>query len=338
MSLKNRLLFALVLSIFTYQSVKAEVLHWPQLCSGGELILKNNGADELTIWLQKFADILVRETEIKLDAKATFTLPLDEINPAERYSILNLNPPHQIEIKYKCNHQIYTASSLEGGILTFKKSDLLVNKIWLQNLFTGNNKIEIEFQDSEFKKIAAENQTLKSSASTLYTPPENIKNWHYIKISSSHKTSVFSLTSSGHEPPVKIIPQKSVVESAAHYFLVEPRTGAGDSFIVKIIDKTLAIKAQDLIANPQKEKMLFARIQKDHQGFNRNWSKAEKSFWSWSTSEVTNFADIGSTACNGMPQEVEDRIDYWVNDPGQICFWNYRVKKELSPAQVENGL
>ena len=84
--------------------------------------------------------------------------------------------------------------------------------------------------------------------------------------------------------------------------------------------------------------MLFARIQKDHQGFNRNWSKAEKNFWSWSTSEVPNFADIGSTACNGIPQEVEDRIDYWATDPGQICFWNYRVKKELSPSQVAAGL
>ena len=84
--------------------------------------------------------------------------------------------------------------------------------------------------------------------------------------------------------------------------------------------------------------MLFARIQKNHQGFNRNWSKVEKSFWSWSASEVTDFADLGSTACNGAPQEVDDRMDYWVIDPGQICFWNYRVKKELSPLEVATGL
>ncbi|MEK6627724.1 MAG: hypothetical protein AABY53_03790 [Bdellovibrionota bacterium] len=314
------------------------MLHWPQLCSDGELILKNNTADELSIWLQKFSETLAQETEIKLGANATVTLALDKITSEERYSILNFNSAHLIETKYKCNQQVFTTGALEGGVLTFKKSDLAVNKLWLQNLFTGENKVEIEYQDSQFKKMTTENISLKSSVSSLYSSPQNIKNWSYVKITTSHKASVFNLTSSGHEPPIKVTPQTTVVDTAANYFLVGPRKGRGDSFIVKINDSALAFKARDLIANPQKEKMLFASIQKDHQGFNRNWSKTEKSFWSWSTSEVTNFADIGSTACNGSPQEIEDRIDFWVNDPGQICFWNYRVKKELSPAQVENGL
>ena len=100
----------------------------------------------------------------------------------------------------------------------------------------------------------------------------------------------------------------------------------------------MAVRARELIKFPQKEKMVFAKIQKQHSGFNRNWTKPEKSFWSWSTSEVTNFADLGSTACNGTPQEVEDRFEHWIVDPGQICFWNYRVKKELTPAEVAAGL
>lgn len=314
------------------------MLHWPQLCKGGELQIKNKLSAPSGLWLQKFAKTLIRETEILVPPKSTLTLSLETITENERYSLLNLNDPQPFEVRYKCNHLFYTASSIEGGVLTFKKSELLPNKLWIQNLYTGNNKIEIEFQNADYEKIKTETITLSSSTPAWYITPENLKNWNYLKISSSHKSAVFNLSSEGNELPLSVTPQKTAVETSASYFLIEPRTGTGDSFIVKITSAELIAKARDLIINPQKEKMLFALIQKDHQGFNRNWSKAEKSFWSWSTVEVTNFADLGSTACNGVPQEVDDRIDDWVADPGQICFWNYRVKKELSAQQVANGL
>ncbi len=349
MSKKKWLLGAVILSIFTYQNVQAVVLHWPQLCAAGELQLKNDSADSVTVWLQKFGKTLIRETEITIDPKSILILPLAEITEEERFALLAFNDHQpQLVAKHKCADQVQQtsslASSLEGGVLTYKKSDLLTNKIWIQNLFTGSNQVEIEFQDSAFKKIITEKLTLTSLARLVFTPPDAIKNWSYFRFTTSHKSAVFNLSSTGHDQPIKITPPQSTVDPAAFYFLVGSRqvetgqVGLDDSFVVKITDENLAARARELIANPQQEKMLFARIQKDHQGFNRNWSKIEKSFWSWSTAEVTNFADLGSTACNGTPQEVEDRMDYWVTDPGQICFWNYRVKKELSAQQVATGL
>lgn len=338
MKIKPWHLLVSAISFFTYQTVKAEVLHWPQLCTTGELHLKNNGSTNISAWLQKFGKNLLRETEIEIAALSSLILPLDPLAKEERYSLLIINENNSFDVKYKCNDRLYSASSLEGGQLTFKKTDLATNQIWIQNLFTDSNEVQIEFQDLEYKKIASKIFNLPSLQSVLFAVPESIKNWSYFKFTASHKSTAFNLTAIGNDNPVIVAPQKTEVDFSAYYFLIGPRTGSTDSFIVKITDENLVERARDLIKNPQKEKMLFARIQKNHQGFNRNWSKVEKSFWSWSTTEVTDFADLGSTACNGAPQEVEDRMDYWVIDPGQICFWNYRVKKELTPIEVASGL
>lgn len=357
MRTKNHLLclFVLTASMCIFQNVKAEVLHWPQLCtnintsknatenaseSAGDLYIKNKDQHDITVWLQKFGKTLLSETEIVLTAKSELVFPLEALNKDERYSLLNMNTPNNsslIEVQYKCHDQFYNVSPLEGGDLTFKKSDLVVNKIWIQNLFTDVNSVRIEFLDLNYKKIAIENISLPASDSTQFSVPDRITNWTYFKISTSHKSSVFNLTSTGADRPIRVAPQKTQVNSNAFYFLMESRFGASDSFVVQITDPVIAEKARDLVQNPKKEKILFARIQKDHQGFNRNWSQPEKNFWSWSTSEVTGFGDLGSTACNGAPQEVEDRVDFWIEDPGQICFWNYRVRRELSVKNVETG-
>lgn len=338
MRVKKHLLSLLISLLFTHQNLWADVLHWPHLCAGGELQFKNNSTDEQQVWLQKFGKNLIRETELSIEPRGKLTITLDRLNSDERYSILNLNPTINIDIQYKCNGKLYDANSLEGGILTFKKSDLIDNKLWLQNLYNGNNRIDLEILDSNKNKISTAAINLAPQSTIHYLITNKVKNWSYFKISGSHKYSAFNLSNRGAEFPVQINPQNAHADSKSFYFLVEPQDRNTDSFIVKISDEKMAVLARDLIANPQKEKMLFAKIQKDHQGYNRNWSKTEKNFWSWSTTEVTNFAEIGSTACNGTAQQLEDRVDYWVEDPGQICFWNYRVKKELSLKEVEQGL
>lgn len=338
MSIKHRFIFILLVSFFTYQNVKSEVFHWPQICESGELLLKNSGPTPASVWLQKFGKTLIRETEVEVSSRSSLALPLDAISKEERYSLLIIDQSDSIDVKYKCNDRIYSASSLEGGALTFKKTNLAANQIWIQNLFTDTNEVKIEFQNSNHQEITTKVFNLSSLQTTLFVVPDTVKNWSYFKFTAKYKFSVFNLTAYGNEKPLVIAPQTSQVDSSAFYFLVGPRIGSADTFVVKITDEKIAERARELVQNPEDEKMLFARIQKDPKGFNRNWSKTEKSFWSWSTSEVTNFADLGSTACNGAPQEVEDRLDYWVVDPGQICFWNYRVKKELTPLEVASGL
>ena len=336
--MKTQPFLVLIILFFTCLNGAAEVFHWPQLCDRGELSIKNKSAQTASVWLQKFNKNLNRETEYEISPGQTEVITLESLIKDERYSLLSTDNSRIFEMTYKCGERIFSATSIEGGDVTFKKTNSTENQIWIQNLYTEKNDFTLDYYDQSKRRISRQTLSLAASQALLYTLPTTHSNWSTFKISSTQKYSVFNLSEKGNEKPISVAPQKVLPDNTASYFLVTPRNGSSDSFIVKISDEKIAATARDLIKNPQKEKMLFARIQKNHFGFNRNWSRPEKTFWSWSAAEVTNFADLGSTACNGVPQEVEDRMDFWIVDPGQICFWNYRVKKELTPIEVATGL
>lgn len=160
----------------------------------------------------------------------------------------------------------------------------------------------------------------------------------FVRISAENKFTAFNLNSVGSQNAMIADTQQFPEDTTGGvYFEVGPRTGPGDSFTVKITNPALIEKARLQISNPTLEKMLFARIQKGHQKQNRNLATTTKSFWNWSVVEVTNIADFGSTACNGLPQIVDDRIDFWQKDPGRICFWTYRIKREVPAREIATG-
>lgn len=326
----------LFLSLVFTLGLKAEVLRWPQACLKGDLQIKNLKKVETRVWLQSFSPNLSSEIELILKADSTMHYPLVAKNNIERFSILNFNDSGSVQVNFNCSSKNYSAHTFEGGLLTYRKTTLIQNEIWLQNLFTGKNSFVIEYQNKKFQTVGTETISLDALTFTTVLLKTNL-NWNYFKISAQNRYASFNLTTTGAEGPVLIQPQASAVELKASYFLVGPRTGTGDDFIVKITNPEMIQKAKSLIANPQSEKIVFAKVKKGYDGFNRNWSKKEKSFWSWSVAEVTNFADIGSTACNGMPQIIEDRLDSWLKDPGKICFWNYRLKKEIPASVVASG-
>ena len=331
MRIKHHLAFALALSI-SAGFASADVLHWPELCRTGVLRMKNTDNANQSLWLQKFNPSLATETEYDVPPLGEVSINIEKLEN-EHYSLLHFNSARKMQVSYECGKNTYAASALEGGAVTFPRNG--ITSVWLQNLFSGTNAVEIEFQNIAFQKLSSVTFELNSLASRNFELPA--LDWHYLKITSTNRLTSFPLNDSGAVVPVLVQAQKTEVENDAAYFLVAAREGASDSFVVKIKDAAMTAKARDLVKNPQKEKMLFARIQKNHQGFNRNFSTTQKNLWSWSTAEVTNFADLGSIACNGQPQVLEDRMDSWLEDPGQICFWNYRVKKELTPLEVATG-
>lgn len=327
--------FSLIFLIFFTPLAQAEVLRWPQLCLQGKLQITNSTRQNVRAWLQKFSQATRTETEILVNANSTMNLAVSASNSEDRFTLLHFaNPQNSLSAVLLCDDQRFPAHSLEGGLLTFKKSDLDENKIWLQNLFSSLNTIHIEALDRFNKVISTKKITLQAFEQLNDKSFDSDLDWTSLRLSADNRFSAFNLTTAGSTNPNKIEIQKSETDANAHYFLIAPRDGNGDSFVARITSSEMVQRARQLVAHPELEKMLFATIEKGHQGFNRNWSKKEKSFWSWSVTNVTNFADIGSTACNGMPQMVEDDVDQWVQDPGRICFWNYRVKKELTPNEV----
>lgn len=331
-------LINLLAMMFTSE-LQAEVLRWPQVCLSGELQIVNSNSSEISIWLQKFSNNKLEEIEYTIKSRSTRTIPLAVQSSDEFYSVLHFNPSRTVQVQYDCLNQKFSAHHFEGGILTYRKSNLEENKLWIQNLYSDANHLEIEYLGQQFEVVHRTTVVLKSLQNLTVKTPDDLdpNTWVFVRVQAAQRFASFNLTLNGADGPIFIDTQKTEVNQNAAYFVVGPRDNNGDQFVIQITDPKMIAQARQQIANPNLEKIIFAKIQKGSSGFNRNWNKLEKSFWSWSTSEVTNIADIGSTECNGIPQAVEDRVDSWVNNPGRICFWSYRIKKELTPDEVASG-
>jgi len=329
----------LIIAFFTYKT-SAEVLRWPQVCANGNLEVSNSTTSDINAWLQKFSPQLSNETNFLVKARSTVTLAISSNNPSDFFSIFYFEKANSLKATLHCDELNFAAHSFEGGILTYRKSNLDETKLWIQNLFTDLNTVKVEFLNRGFQIVGTDSIMLTSMQQLSYKVLSSLAgtDWAYVRVQGAQRFAAFNLTTNGSEGPFLIDSQKSSVSDTAAYFVVGSRDNSvSDQFIVRITDAAMIAKARQQIADPSLEKIIFATVQKGHGGFNRNWSKKDKSFWSWSATEVTNIADLGSTACNGFPQAVEDRMDSWLKNPGQICFWSYRIKKELNPSDVASG-
>lgn len=331
MKSKTTPLLGLFVVFSTITHARAEVLHWAQPCEKGELVLTNTTAEVRKAWLQKFTTELVDETPVELKSHETQRLALSKTDFTQQFSLLHFETSKTFTAYVTCEKKTYAVNSLEGGVLTFQN----VNELALQNLFADTNFVTID-------ELNLKNEVLFSS--TLQLASREMQNFTThpkaakVRVSATHRFSVFSLKESGSEGPNLVEPQKVSEIFDSVFFEVGPRTGNGDTFIVQIKDPKLIQKARDQVNNPSLEKIVFAQIEKGASSFNRNRSRPEKSFWSWFPSEVTNISDLGSTTCNGLPQFIEDHVDSWVKDPGRICFWSYRIKREISSRAIADGL
>lgn len=331
MNSKTTLSLGLFVVLNFCDGAQAEVLHWAQPCLKGELVLSNATSSSRKAWLQKFTKALIEETEFTLYGSETVRIPLNKMSELDHFSLLHFEPENTLQMKVVCDNKIYSVNSLEGGVLTFNRG----TQLSLQNLYTDVNTIQVEELNTQGEVLFTTPIELLSRASQTFTPHLQARQ---IRVSGTHRYSAFSLNTEGGEGPILVQPQKIAENFEGIFFEVGPRTGSGDTFIVQIKDPKLIQKARDQISNPKLEKIVFAQVQKGASTFNRNRSRIDKSFWSWFASEVTNISDIGSTTCNGLPQFLEDRIDQWIKDPGRICFWTYRIKRELSGHDIANGL
>ena len=207
------------MSFFPLAFATADVFHWPQLCEHGELVIQNNGAKETAVWLQKFNVHLIRETELEVPAKSSVTVNLESLLKDERFSLLNINADGPLAVNYKCGGRDFSASKIEGGELTFKRTPQNENQLWLQNLYSDKNDFQLEFKDADGKTLTRQQLQLPALQSLLFTVPDNIKNWTRLKITGSEKSARFSLTETGNENPLSAVPQSSETDFSAAYFL-----------------------------------------------------------------------------------------------------------------------
>lgn len=318
-------------------SASAEVFRWPKLCANQTLTVENKSSKDQTVWLQEWEKYVIDEAEHTVPAKSKIYLQLshDPSTPTQDYSLLALDNPKDLVVETNCNlRDIVLADTLEGGVVYYKINPRAANEVQLKNLFPGRNTFYIEDLSSVKKSAPLEIDVEGRELFKFTLKPEPTSTW--VKITAKERFRTAIHTSSEVLKPRFIEPQRSTASADEKYFLVGPSDNHGDQFVVKIKDPAMVQKARDQITNPKLQKIVFAKIQLGNQGYNRNMTKKEKSFWSWSVTEVTNISDFGSTACNGFPQMLEDQAEAWVRGLGKICFWSYRIKKELTLDEVQN--
>ncbi|AZZ36946.1 hypothetical protein CIK05_09125 [Bdellovibrio sp. qaytius] len=318
-------------------TASSEVFRWPKLCVNQTVSIENKSSKDQTVWLQEWEKTIVDETDHVVPAKSKIFLQLshDPSISQQDYSLLALDNPKELAIETHCNlRDIVAGDSLEGGVVYYKINPNAVNEVQLKNLFPGRNTFYIEDLSATQKAAPLEIDVEGRDLFKFTLKPEPTSTW--VKITARERFRSSVNTSSTVLKPAYTEPQRSIASTEDTYFLMGASDNTGDQFIVKIKDPAMVQKARDQITNPKLQKIVFAKIALGSQGYNRNMTKKEKSFWSWSVTEVTNISDFGSTACNGFPQMLEDQAETWVNGLGKICFWSYRIKKELTYDEVTN--
>lgn len=117
------------------------------------------------------------------------------------------------------------------------------------------------------------------------------------------------------------------------YFLFQSLDSQNqESFVVPMTDPRWIQESLAQIQNPSKARLLVARIEKSLQGQNWDESSLRHTPWSWQVTEVLAYADFAHISCDGTPGLVEERLNSWMQETGGgICFWSYRIVRELHP-------
>ena len=120
------------------------------------------------------------------------------------------------------------------------------------------------------------------------------------------------------------------------YFLMSDSIFS-QSFVFHSHDPAIIAEARHEISIPNQRKILVAKIDYGHGNNNRDFLSHTHNTWSWQVSQVLEFGSLASQGCDGNPELVEDNLNAWMTEPGTICFWNYKVIRELTFAEVVSG-
>jgi hypothetical protein len=140
-------------------------------------------------------------------------------------------------------------------------------------------------------------------------------------------------------PPLAMTAATLQPDSNKKYFLVSAKgQSPNGSFVIALDDEEKFRTAREQINNPQLEKIVVARIALGNSQHNRAFNSRDKSPYSWNVTDVDAFADFAHIDCDGSPDLIEERLQQRLSEGGRICFWRYRVVRELSLPEVSTGI
>lgn len=332
-----------ILGLFASEHALAELYPVPALCPPDQMTLlienKNNKASELGLSL---GEIDSEEHTLHL-GPGTSLVPLRRYT--DFYSHINLKsePNSQWNIRVRCpgksektlrefQNRYYKSSELSQGNYT----------LTLMNLSASVQNIQILLKNKQGRVLSSITQKLPEQRHVFEISFESVEEQVFFEIKAEGRlaTWLHSQQKNG-EVPLTTEAEIVTVSQKSHYFLVAAKdeTGLpnGESFVLEVSDPAWVPKLREQITQPQLEKILVAGIKKNPLSTNRAWNQKNKTPYSWFVHRIDALADFAHISCDGSPDQIEEKLQQKIEEGGRICFWRYRIVRELSASEVSLG-
>ncbi|MDG0818198.1 BP74-related protein [Bdellovibrio svalbardensis] len=336
------------LILMTHLPAKAsEVFYSPDLCAPEELnlVLINNSDQPLKAWTQVRSKMDIDEIQFDIPAQTKSKISGDEFLKSRQAFTVKTNDNDKLQVILQCAHRpelsLGTFTSPEVTHLFSKPTQSL--KIHLLNLFLKSNSVKMKALGSlgeviEERSITLENYYDTESLKWILPRPvsrleiSGTDRLHSEVLYESQDVELQSKGSALKNVTFNVNPEKT-------YFLVSTKNqNPSGAFVIALDEAQKIATAREQIADPELEKIVVATVSLGSGNFNRAFASPDKSPYSWSVSQVDAFADFAHIDCDGSPDLVEERLERKLLEGGRICFWRYRVVRELSPLEVSTGL
>lgn len=337
-----------ILILATHLSAQAlDVVYSPASCPPENLTLQihNSSAQYQRAWTQVRFDEELIEKHYDLAPRAEIKIPGTTFLPDQRGFSLKSLEPGTLQFKLLCDSGAAAIPSPFTSPRIQHKFPFGTRtvKIDLLNLFLKSNTVQLKAFSArntlvDHKEVFIQNYY--DTVSLKWTLPSSVQR---IEIQGEERLSsfVFYEDLRGLEkqsPAIALAAPALDADPGKVYFLVSTKsTPALESFVIAMDDPKMINTAREQIRNPALEKIVVAGIELGHGNYNRSFSAKDRSPYSWSVHRVDAFADFAHIDCDGSPDLIEERLYQKLNEGGRICFWRYRVTRELTHQEVISG-
>jgi hypothetical protein len=238
----------------------------------------------------------------------------------------------------------WTAGSLTSPQVTHYVPDGSRSfKIYLSNLFLKKQKVSLRAYSKTQNLIAEQEITLENSYDTKtikWSLTEDVSRIDVVGTDRLHSDIFFIQNNKEIQSPGLVgHPTRLPASEEKTYFLVSTKSASTDeAFVIALDDPAKIATAREQISNPSLEKIIVAGVELGDGGYNRAFLSRDKSPYSWSVNRVDAFADFAHIDCDGSPDLMEERLEQKLSEGGRICFWRYRVVRELTLEEVRSGV
>ncbi|GEM_PF-1513496 len=337
-----------ILILATHLSAKAlDVVYVPAYCPSENLRvqIKNTTSRHQRAWTQVRVDGELIEKHFDLQPREEIKIAGSDFLIENRGFSLKSFEPQTLQFKLSCGNQSVAVPSQTSSPQVQHKFAFGTRevKIHLLNLFLKSNSVQLSAYSAtnhlvEQREIILENYY--DTASLQWSFPTSV---HRVEIHGQERLHSFAFYENiqGHEKQSMSLALEAPLldaDPAKVYFLVSTKeTPARESFVIALDDPKMIKTAREQIHSPAFEKIIVAGIELGHGNYNRSFSAKDRAPYSWSVQRVDAFADFAHIDCDGSPDLTEERLYQKLNEGGRICFWRYRVTRELTHHEVVRG-